>query len=246
MTTTRVRDRLDPLRKLRRRLVDGAGAGEERGERPALRPRGPVERVARREELASRRHALPRREFRRDPARAGVLRRHDDEVVVCRRRRRRRVRRRENPVVDVVVDDLRPRLREHARDVARLLAAPSTPDLRVSPVPRARAWGDAAPRRCWTCSRRRSRWRAGRSRGRRRSRRSPRSRRLAARAPSRTGRRRSAACPPPPSRWPAGGRPPAGWRQCRCFFPRASFGGREHDATAGSARSSGGRGGGSR
>ena len=141
MTTTRVRDRLDPLRKLRRRLVDGAGAGEERGERPALRPRGPVERVARREELASRRHALPRREFRRDPARAGVLRRHDNEVVVCRRRRRRRVRRRENPVVDVVVDDLRPRLREHARDVARLLAAPSTPDLRESPVPRARAWG---------------------------------------------------------------------------------------------------------
>ena len=140
-TTTRVRDRLDPLRKLRRRLVDGAGAGEERGERPALRPRGPVERVARREELASRRHALPRREFRRDPARAGVLRRHDDEVVVCRRRRRRRVRRRENPVVDVVIDDLRPRLREHARDVARLLAAPSTPDLRELPVPRARAWG---------------------------------------------------------------------------------------------------------
>ena len=81
-TTTRVRDRLDPLRILRRRLVDGAGAGEERGERPALRPRGPVERVARREELASRRHALPRREFRRDPARAGVLRRHDNEVIV--------------------------------------------------------------------------------------------------------------------------------------------------------------------
>ena len=66
-TTTRVRDRLDPLRKLRRRVVDGAGAGEERGERPALRPRGPVERVARREELASRRHALPRREFRHEP-----------------------------------------------------------------------------------------------------------------------------------------------------------------------------------
>ena len=46
---------------------------------------------------------------------------------------------RENPVVEVVIDDLRTRLWEHARDVARLLAAPSTPDLRESPIPRARA-----------------------------------------------------------------------------------------------------------